>query len=206
MLEDRFRSLGSTRRYGPGDCLFLQGDPPDTVFLLQSGRVKVTVVDTEGRESVLAYRGLGDVLGELGPIDGAPRSAAAVATEPTSVVVLPADAFMELVRTTPGAALDVLAAVAGRLRDADRQRAEFGGDPLTRRLARRLAELADDHGRSTPAGTRLDVRQKDLAGMLGTTRETVTRALATFRAAGAVETGREHIVITDPERLRALGA
>lgn len=204
MFDAALEQLGSTRRYERGEYLFHEGACADAVYLLVTGRVKVVTVADDGRSSILALRGPGELIGELGVIDGAPRSAAAVTSEPSEVVVVPIDRFTDFLRTTPGAALQLLSTVAARLRDSDRQRVEFGGGSLASRVATRLGALAADHGQRTADGTRIDVRQDELAAFVGATREAVARCLAGMRANGALRTGRGHVVILDQAKLHGL--
>lgn len=195
---------GHRRRYASGDVLFREGTRSSSVVLLQRGRVKVTSISEDGHEIVLAIRGRGDVLGELGVLDGSPRSATVTAMDEVEAVIVPAGRFRGLLERDGRLALAVLRTVVGRLRDADRKRVEFGALDVPARVALRLLELADRYGRPSDDGMRITVRltQEELAGWVGSSREAVVKALRTFRERGWVDTGRRQLTILDEEALR----
>jgi CRP/FNR family cyclic AMP-dependent transcriptional regulator len=195
----RLLDRGTTRRVRKGSMLFAEGDRSDRVFLLISGRVRVFRSDESGRESLLAIRGPGDLLGELSAIDDDPRSASAVALEEVEVTILSGADFRDALDTVPGLARILLATVVARLRDADRKRAEFGSADATRRVARRLVELADRYGEQDGGAitVALAITQDDLAGWTGASREAVSRAVRELRRSGLIETGRRSVTVLD---------
>jgi CRP-like cAMP-binding protein len=205
---DGLLARGSRRRVRKGSTLFVEGDRSDVVLAILSGRVRVFTSDASGRETVLAIRGPGDVLGELTALDGNPRSASATALETAEVVAIPGDAFRSALDEIPSLARVVLATVVGRLRDSDRKRAEFGGADAARRVARRLVELADRYGEETAEGIAVQVSlsQDDLAGWTGASREAVSRAIGDLRRAGLIGTARRAVTILDLEGLRRRAA
>jgi CRP-like cAMP-binding protein len=189
----------------PGSVVVSEGDDSGRVVLVLSGRLKVATVAESGRETVLGFRGRGDLIGELAAIDGEPHLATVVVVEPAEIATLTAARFVEGLRENPGAALDVLRTVIARLRDADRKRAEFADLPADGRVAERLVELAASAPR-TEAGvpaTPLDltITQAEIAGWVGCSREAANRALNRFRGDGLVEIGRGRVTILDVERL-----
>ena len=106
--------------------MFCEGDRSDFVVVIVEGRVKVLVTTAEGGEAVLGVRGPGALVGELAAFDRGPRVATAVALEPLTVRLLSADEFRAFVADEPGAGLQLVGMLIGRLREADRRRAEFG--------------------------------------------------------------------------------
>lgn len=198
-------ALGHWRTYRRGERLFLEGDPSDAVFVVAEGRARVYGVTPDGHEVTLSVRGPGDLIGEMGALEpGGRRSASVVALDPLRCRVLSATELHRFLEGHPHAALALLQLVIGRLRNADRRRAEFGSYDTTRRLARMLLEAATDAGGRTvtgePAGSvRLDLSlsQQELAGLVGASRESVARALAELRRRGLVSTGRRTITIDD---------
>ena len=188
-----------------GSALFLEGDSSDRVVVVLAGRIKVFTTDANGRESVLAIRGPGDLLGEIAALDGQPRSASASALEPIELVAISGDAFRGALDSVPGAAQLLLTLVVGRLRDSDRKRAEFGSTDTAVRVARRLVELAErfgpvnGHGGAVPVA----ITQEELAALTGASREGVSRALGELRRAGLIETGRRAVRVVELERLRS---
>ncbi len=198
--------VGVPTRFDGGTALMRQGAQADGVILLLHGRVKVVAVEDNGRESLLALRGPGDLVGEMAAFDGGRRSATVVALEPVRAVFVPLPAFLAFVRERPGAAAAVLGLLASRLRDADRQRARFGAFPTAVRLARHLLDLASEHGRVDTAGAVvLDVAltQADIGAAIGASRESVGRDLAFLRARGMVAGQRRPLVLVDVPALRS---
>src|SRR5215207_5505430 len=146
------RARGVVRRFPRGTALFQERQVSDRVMLLTEGRVKIASISQDGRESVLAFRGPGEVLGELSAIDGRPRSAGVTAVDSVQALVIPSADFRAFLERSPAAALWILTRLVTRLREADRKRAEFGASVTIGRVAARLVELACDYGREQPGG------------------------------------------------------
>lgn len=197
------RSLRS-RRFRRGEVLFHEGDPGDALFVVASGAVKVVVPSEDGEEAILATLRRGDFLGELALLDGAPRSASAVALEATETLALPRDQFRALVASEPAIRDALLAALTAELRRLTSHVAELHFLDLTGRLAARLTRLANEHGERLPDGSiRMDapLTQSDLASMIGATRQSVNKLLGEFEAEGLLRLERDSIVVPNLERL-----
>jgi CRP-like cAMP-binding protein len=193
-----------TRRFRRGEVLFHEGDPGDALFVVASGAVKVVVPSEDGDEAILATLRRGDFLGELALLDGAPRSASAIALEQTEVMALPREQFRALVASEPAIRDALFAALAGELRRLTTHVAELHFLDLTGRLAARLTHLAEEHGERGPDGAiRLDapLTQSDLAAMIGATRQSVNKLLGEFEADGLLRLERDTIVVPDLARL-----
>jgi CRP/FNR family transcriptional regulator, cyclic AMP receptor protein len=207
MGPEPLRAMARTlraRRFRRGEVLFHEGDPGDALFVVASGAVKVVVPSEDGEEAILATLRRGDFLGELALLDGAPRSASAVALEPTETLALPRDQFLSLVATEPAIRDALMASLAGELRRLTTHVAELHFLDLTGRLAARLSRLAEEHGEPMPDGAvRLDapLTQSDLAAMIGATRQSVNKLLGEFEADGLLRIERDSIVLPDMERL-----
>ena len=207
MGPDALRAMARTlraRRFRRGEVLFHEGDPGDSLFVVASGAVKVVVPSEDGEEAILATLRRGDFLGELALLDGAPRSASAVALEATEALALPRDQFLALVATEPAIRDALMASLAGELRRLTTHVAELHFLDLTGRLAARLARLAEEHGDRLPDGSvRLDapLTQSDLAAMIGATRQSVNKLLGEFEADGLLKMERDVIVVPNLDRL-----
>jgi CRP-like cAMP-binding protein len=138
-------------------------------------------------------------------VDGAPRAASVSAIEPLEALVVPVPDFVAFLRANSNAAVRIVQTIAGRLRDADRKRVEFGAYDTLGRVALRLAELAERFGTPAEAGIRITVpfTQDELAGWAGASREAVAKALRTLRNQGLIETRRRAIAVLDLDALRA---
>jgi CRP-like cAMP-binding protein len=196
------------RRFARGAALFHERQPSDRVAVLLAGRVKLYSTTVDGREVLFEVRGPGELLGELGSIDGRPRSASALALEPVEALVVPAADFRSIIERSPRAAVHLLGVVAGRLREADRRRVEYAAFDTVGRVAARLVELAGRYGEPGPEGVLIDltITQEELAGWTGASREAVSKALHQLRGLGWIETGRRRIRVLDLEELRRRAA
>jgi CRP/FNR family transcriptional regulator, cyclic AMP receptor protein len=197
--------LGRRLRLRGGSTALVEGQVSGQVLLLLGGHVRACSTSAEGRESLLAVRRPGDLVGELSALDGLPHSATVSAFEPVEALSISASLFRDFLRTHPDVALAVLELITERLRDADRKRAEFGSMDATGRVAARLVELADEHGESVGGAVRIDLAlsQEELASWVGASREAVSRALRLFRERGWIATRRRAIMVLDLEALRS---
>jgi len=203
-LLDAAFSGGRRQRLRVGTTLFSEGDASGRVVLLLSGLVKVSSVSGNGQEMILGFRGKGNVLGELAAIDGEEHMATVTVVEEGEALVVPAQRFTDALVEEPGLALVLLRSIVGRLRDADRKRAEFVALDVVGRVAHRLVELAETFGEPVAGGTRigLALSQRELAGWVGASREAVNKALGQLGERGLITAERKHLVVRDLEGLR----
>ncbi len=202
-LTAALRREGHSRKFPRGQALFVEGDRPERVFIVERGRVLITCTGRGGKETVLALRGPGDVIGEVSVFDGAPRSATAVTLEEVEAVVVSASVLTRAAREIE-TAHELIRILASRLREADRRRLEFSSLDTLGRVAWRLVELGERFGRRTPEGIAVDlpISQDQLASWCAASREATVKALASLRALGVISTSRRHVLIGDPEALR----
>ncbi len=193
-----------SRRFRRGDVLFHQGDPGDALFVVLSGAIKVVLPSEEGDEAILTTLHNGDFLGELALVDGASRSATAVALEPTETLMLSRERFRELLDEEPELRDGLLLGLAGELRRLTAHVGDLHFLDLTGRVAAQIVRLARDHGRRQPDGSiRLDgpITQGDLASMVGATRQSVNKLLGMLVDDGLVRADRDSLVVLDLEGL-----
>jgi CRP-like cAMP-binding protein len=207
-IGDAIADLGQRRTCAPGELLFVEGDHSHCVYLCIEGRVRLFLTMPSGRELLIGIKSPGDEFGELSALDGRPRSASAAALEPTLVAEIRADRFMELLRNQPQLSIAVCRTLSAELRRANDRLVTRNSDSAVVRTGRMLVELSSmkmRHG--GPSGTfELALTQSDLACWIGATRESTARALARFRRAGLVETGRGCIIVLDVVGLSRLVA
>jgi CRP/FNR family cyclic AMP-dependent transcriptional regulator len=206
---DALRAAARDQRYRSGELLLREGDAPKTVLAILTGTVKLTKTAISGREVVLELRGAGDVVGELGAIDGQTRSASAVALGEVEALVLRVERFNTLLRERVGLAHRLLVTEVARLREASGRQLELGTADVVGRVCRRLAELATSHGVQMDDGVlvRGAISQQELADWSGISRDGVVRALGELRRLGWVDTGRQRLLIRDLDAItrRAAG-
>jgi CRP/FNR family cyclic AMP-dependent transcriptional regulator len=196
-----------TRRYRRDEVIFHVDDPGDSLFVVVNGSVKITLPADDGTEpAILTTIGRGGFFGELALLDGAPRSATAIAMDAVESLVLRRDAFDRLVDTEPGLRRALLATLATEIRRLTAQVEDLHFLDLPGRLARHLLRTMgrDEHGPEV-GEVRLPwpYTQGELAGMIGGSRQSVNRLLADFVAQGLLRFEGDDLVIPDPRRLAA---
>lgn len=183
----------------PAEALVVgQEERGDALYVLARGRVKVVLYGESGREIILrVFRRPGDFFGEMSLLDGQPRSATVIAAEPSALLVLSRDAFREHLRRSAGTALAVLAELSRRLREADAVIGNLALLDVYGRLARALRDLARTEGEESEEGVvvRDLPTQQELAGLIGTSRETVSRAFAELSRRGLVRLSGRRLVL-----------
>ena len=194
------------RRFRRGEVIFHEGDPGDALHVVAAGSVKISLESEDGTEAILVTLGPGESFGELALLDGSPRSASAVAVEPTETLALGRGALRELMSADDGLRDALLAGVATALRRLTNQMAELHFLDLGGRLAVRLARLARVKD-PTASSVTLDwpYTQSDLAAMIGGTRQSVNRLLNQLVDDGLVRIEEDTLVITDVNALLLAG-
>jgi CRP-like cAMP-binding protein len=203
-LWDDLVAQGRAVRYQRGSVIFLEGDRSTEVYLVVSGRVKLSACTRDGRELAVGYKQAGDLFGELAAIDGLARSATATALDPVTAVSVPAAGFLRFLEANPALALPLLRLLADRLRAATSHQIDLRTGTTISRVAGGLVDLADRTGISFDGPTTVTLRHDDLAAWVGVNREAVSRALAQLRARGLVVTRRGKVELIDLTALREL--
>jgi CRP/FNR family transcriptional regulator, cyclic AMP receptor protein len=204
--RDRLLALGVTRRFRAGEFLLREGERSDHVFLLIHGRVKIMSTAENGYAVVLGIRGPGDLVGEMAGLDGSPRSATVTALDPVLARIIPGSDFHRFIGSQRGAGFALAELIASRLRAANRRRLEFAAFPVQRRLALVLLDLERWYGVSAaddPNHRDIDLAlsQLDLAGLAGSSLDSVAKAVRDLARQGIVRTRRRHLTILDRSAL-----
>ena len=204
--EDADALLGLTRRrrIRRAETILRAGAAGDEVVVVLDGRVKLTAYGPDRREVVIALRGPGELLGEMAALAGQRRTATAVAVDDVEAGFLHADELRDFLRDHPDAALVMIRMLVRRLSEATRDVVDLATRDSVGRIAKRLLELAAEHGAPTDSGTRIELSlsQDELARWTGATRETVSRALRLMRQLGWVATDHRTVTVLDPVALR----
>jgi len=196
-------TIGHRRSYRAGQVLFSEGDDGHDVVVLLAGSAKVLSTSASGREVILEVLDAGELVGELSAIDGAPRSATAIALTPIDVLVVSSESFASFLEQHGRAATALLECLVGRLRRSSQRQLEFGtGDALSR-LAIALMTMLD---RYATAGDRtratIPLTQNELAAMTGLSREAVVKGLRAMRALGWLELRARELTVLDEDAMR----
>lgn len=194
------------RRFSTNQVIFHLGDPGGLLYIITSGKVKISHSTLDGQEALLAILGSGDFFGELALLDDSPRSATAEAIEPTVTLTLHREAFLRFLNNNPGFASHVLHILAKRIRNLNDQISDVFFLDLNGRLARTLLNLAEQHGRMVDNGIliELSLTQTDLAEMTGATRVSINKTLGRFRRAKWVKSEGRRFTILNEMALRNL--
>jgi CRP-like cAMP-binding protein len=188
----------AVRRVAVNAAVVSQDEPGDSMFVIMNGRVKVVIFGESGREVTLSILRPGDSFGEMSLFDGAVRSANCVAIEPTTLLVLSREDLMRHMQSHPRTALNLLGEMARRLRRADETIAQLALCDVNERLIHRLVGLAREEGAESPDGlvVRRRPTQQELANMIGSCRETISRAFNQLARDGLIIPKGRSLVVT----------
>ena len=180
-----------------GAVIVSQEEPGDALFVIASGKVKVVLYGETGREIILSMLRAGDFFGEMSLLDRQPRSANVVAVEDTQLLGLDREAFQNHLTAQPSTALAILAEMSRRLRYADEVIGNLALLDVYARVARLIRDLAQKQGEPADGGLLIKERptQQEIAGLIGTSRETVSRALNDFTRRGLLEMQGKQILV-----------
>jgi CRP/FNR family cyclic AMP-dependent transcriptional regulator len=191
------RSLASERSYAKTAVVLTEGEMGDSLYMIQSGKVKVVIGDEEGREIILKILGPGDFFGEMSMIDKEPRSASVTTLEPATLLVLTHAAFEKCVEQAPRIAKVVMQILAHRVREADRKIGTLALMDVYGRVASTLLELAVYTNGKLVVSEKLS--QQDIANMVGASREMVNRILKDLTERGFISIESKSITIINRE-------
>jgi CRP-like cAMP-binding protein len=192
------------RTFAKGMIIFHKDSPGRSLYIIESGKVRIFILSESGQEISVRIYGCGDVFGELSMLDGLPRSAGAVAMEKTRVLTLHRDDFLALLARFPRIAPGIIATLSGRVRYTTKYAESLAFLDVFGRVADRLLELADCYGVDCGEGREIDLRltQTELASLVGTTRESVNKVLGTFRDQGLIRLDGQRITVLDRRGLQ----
>lgn len=198
--------ISRIKEYGPGETIFTKASSANQMFVVLSGRVKIYTNSGGKKRKTFAYLDPGDFFGEMALLDGKPRSAAAEAVSYSRLLIITNTEFRKLLLNDPQLTLYLLKTVSERLRKAN----ETVESMLFRNILGRVAQALTDlgkRGRKVRGGIELSEHytQQELADLVGTTREPLTRALSTLRRVQLIESADGRYFIKDPVKLAALG-
>jgi len=186
-----------------GRVVFNEGEPGDSLYIVISGKIKLSRRSPDGRENVLAVMGPSDQFGELSVFDPGPRTATATVVTDARLARLPKPALQKWVQERPQIAMQLLRVVARRLRRTNTMLADLIFVDVPGRVAKQLLQLAQRFGTVDGGQLRVthDLTQEELAQLVGASRETVNKALADFAQRGWLRLEGKSVVILDRERL-----
>jgi CRP-like cAMP-binding protein len=196
-------AAGREQFFAEDSFLFYQDDPAERVFVLISGRVKLTQLSNAGQQVIMRVITPGLLFAAIGIVENATYPVSAQAAADSRVLVWTQQAMLGLIEQYPAVALAALRVMGAQVREFQDRYRELATERVERRLARAILRLATQTGRKTEEGVLLDLTltRQDLAEMSGTTLFTVSRILSQWESQGLVQTGRERIIIRFPHGL-----
>lgn len=186
-----------------GTIIFAEGEIGDHMYVIVEGKIKLGHASPDGRESLMAVLGPGEIFGELSLFDPGPRTATATALTDARILALGNTSLRPWLAGRPEVAEALLAALARRLRRTNDALADLVFSDVPGRVAKALLDLADKFGEVTPEGllVKHDLTQEELAQLVGASRETVNKALADFAQRGWVRVDQREVLLLSLDRL-----
>ncbi|MGQ9731816.1 MAG: Crp/Fnr family transcriptional regulator [Candidatus Zipacnadales bacterium] len=204
--EDLEALVSTFRRktFTKGEVLVKAGGPGGSVFFIERGQVRISLPGIGGREITVAHLGPGDCFGEMSMLDGEPRSANAIAIEDTSVLEGTREDFMRSLEASPRIAMSLLVMMSQRLRAANEIIESLSFLDVQGRVARLLLDIADKEGSPIPEGIAIPLpyTRQEMANIVSTSRETLTRVLKNFERLNIIRLLRRKAIILNEPRLR----
>jgi CRP/FNR family transcriptional regulator len=189
---DRIASVAVPRSFPKGVRVFHEGDHSDACYIVREGDLRVTREHSDGRAIALATLGPGDIFGELAMLSDA------------ELLALPASDVRRVIAAHGDIAAKLIVAITRRLRETNERVARQSFQTVPSRVAGVLSQLiAEEAIPVERSGITVRMTQADLAQLAGTSRESVSRFLATLERAGVVAVGRGRVTVLEPRRLRA---
>jgi len=208
LIREQWSELNAfttTAHFERNRVIFAVGDPPDAIFLIESGRVKVSLLSDKGEEKIVGICRKGEVVGEVCLCNRGPRENQAVALGAVDVTSFRVDVLLRVLKGKPEIVFNLLMVFCERIHNYQQQLASLAFYDVRGRLARemlRLSELPEGQPKRCLFELPVRLTHQELADLVSTTRDNVTRIMNEFRKEGLVDYGRERIVVF-PDRLEA---
>lgn len=197
------RKIAVSRQFGKGETVFSEGDPGDGFYVVTEGLIKIYKLSTEGKEQILHIFGIGEPFGEVPVFTGQQFPANAEALAKSRLLFFPRIDFVELITKNPSLALNMLAVLSMRLRQFTVQIENLSLKEVPGRLASYLLYLSDEQGKGD--SVKLNISKGQLAGLLGTIPETLSRIFSKMTDMKLIEVEGRNIRLLDRSGLIRLG-
>ena len=196
---ESLKSICKPRNYLKNSMIILEEEYGDLVFVVETGTIKITRVNDEGKEVILALLGPGEIFGELAILDGEARSANALAQENCQLWAINKEDFLEILKNHFSVSYNLMCELAKRLRKSDQQIEALSLSDAEHRIGVSLLNLAEDMGviRKGKVTIQNLPFQQDIANMAGTSRETVSRVLKILENKSMISKEGHTLIIPD---------
>ncbi len=194
---ESYESLTVEKRFSRNEVIFFMDDPADEIYLINSGRVKITRVSLSGKEKIIDIYQTGDFFGELCLCENSRRTDQAVALNDVNVLSFKINRLLQVISKEPAAALELLMMFCQRLSEAQAQIETLAFDNIPRRLAKELLKMSVEGGEKVTAGIRIKqfLTHEELSQLVGTSREIITTVMNQFRRQGLVVYTRKSLIV-----------
>lgn len=209
-LEDtdleRISQVASVQKYHKDNIILIEEEVGTTMFIIISGKVKISRISDDGREVILSILSEGDFFGEMSLLDGQTRSANVTAIEESELLMLRREDFLQMLYDYPQIAVNLLKELAQRIRKSDEQIKSLSLQDATGRVASTILRIAEDSGIFRKGIVEISnlPLQQDLANMAGTSRETISRVIKSLCQDGLLQKEGNKILILDYEKFKLM--
>ncbi|WP_136795867.1 MULTISPECIES: Crp/Fnr family transcriptional regulator [Desulfosediminicola] len=196
---EEVEKIAIERTFGRGETVFFEGDEGNGFYIVKSGKIKISKVSLQGKEQILGIFNAGEPFGEVPVFHGQPFPANAESLAKTTLLFFPRKEFVAILNRTPSIALNMLATLSMRLRQFTSQIEALSLKEVPARLASYLLYLSSEQGGSDTV--ELQISKGQLASLLGTIPETLSRIFARMSEEGLIEVQGKTIRLLDKEAL-----
>jgi CRP/FNR family transcriptional regulator, cyclic AMP receptor protein len=203
---DALLTYSRVEHYAIGGEIFAKGSPGSSLMLVLRGKVKINSMSLDGRQIVFNIINPGEIVGEIGMLDGGERSGDAIAMSDCEVLVLNRRNFMPLLERHADMCLMLIKTLCTRLRHTTEQVEDLLFRQVAARLAKALLQLSERSGRPEVDGRVLELHlsQTEIGNIAACTRESVNKQVQAWHRAGLVDLAKGTIIIRDPAALKRL--
>jgi len=201
---EQISKLGVKKKFPKDSIILFEHETGSALFVIVSGKVKVSRVSEDGKEVILTILGDSDFFGEMAILDGLTRSANVTSMEDSELFIIQRKDFLELLQIHPEVSIALLQELTQRLRAADMKIKSLSLKDAEGKVATVILQLADDLGKIKQGTVEIEKLpfQQDLANMAGTSRETISRTLHSFAKKGLVELDGSKLRILNYEKFK----
>jgi len=192
------------RRYAADETIFLTGSPGDSMMVVLSGQVRISVASLDGKEIMLAVLVAGEIFGEIAVLDGKERTADARAAGECRLAILSRRDVLAFFDQHPNAWPVLVRTLCERLRTTDRQMAEMALMGLPVRLAKALLRMTAIEPQTGKHPSQVQLSQREIGNLVGATRESVNKWLGRWQRMGILQIAESAITIADRHALEEL--
>ncbi|MGE5630163.1 MAG: Crp/Fnr family transcriptional regulator [Caulobacteraceae bacterium] len=201
---EKIHNITILRKYAKGRIIFMEGEPGEAFYYIQSGLIKISKTSKDGREHILHILNEGHVFAEVTLFNKTVYPATAESLEDSEVGIIKNEDIEKVIMENPELSLQLIKYLNKRLIEAHTKIRNLALYDTYGRTAQALLKLAEDYGRRTTKGIELDlnISRQELANIVGTTRETVIRALTALKKERSIDIDKNTVTILDMEKIK----